>query len=168
MKILLLLLLIMTGSSGFSQAAVELTPGGFATVAFERPARTNEQLLERARGWAIIFNRNNDNPVDVYDVSETGVSIDAFRNNAFFYRNRGEVYYHRIRYTMRIEFGEKTYSINFRVKEIYTDNTLTELTTADFFAPDGRLKEDYEEVKPSLETSANTVINSFASYMAAD
>jgi len=168
MKNYLSILFLFSLSFCFSQATTELTPTGFPSVTFEKPQRTPEKLIERARSWALSYNRNSDGAVDVYDVTDTSLNIDAFRNKAFYYRNRGELYSHRIRYTLKIVFDEKSYSVGFILKEVYSDNRLTTLTTADFFAPDGRLKEDYEEVKPSLESTANTIINSFATFMASE
>ena len=168
MKTASLLLLLCLYLPAFAQERATLTPGGFQTITFDRPARTQEKLIENAKAWAGYYNRRNEYPYDVYDVTANSLSIDAYNENAFFYRNRGEVHRHRIRYTLHVDIQEKTYTVSFAVKEIYSNNTLTELTVADFFAPDGRLKEDYEEVRPSLEKTANEAIYSFANYMARD
>src|SRR5690606_24140281 len=117
MKKLLLLLLLCLVVDGFAQDAVELTPGGFETVIFEKPDRPIDKLMERAKGWAPYYNRNTDYSFDVYDVTENSLSIDAYKPNAFFYRNRGEIYYHRIRYTMKIEFDADIYKVSFFIKE---------------------------------------------------
>lgn len=145
-----------------------MTEGGFASVKVSKPNKSLEKLLEKSRSWAVFYNRNNDYGFDVYDVSENALSIDGTKENAFYYRNRGEAYQHRIRYKLRIEFDAEFYTLTFSVKEIYFGNTLTKLTVADFFAPDGRLKEDYEEVKPSLEHTAKQLLNSYAEYIITD
>lgn len=161
----MLLLFVLLANAAFAQINAELTPGGFRPMTFDRPTKSDEKLIEAVKNWAIYYNRNSDYSYDVYDVTATSASVDGFRNNALFYRNRGEIYRHRIRYTLHVDLAQDTYTVTFSVKEIYSNNTLTELTVSDFFAPDGRLKEDYEEVKPSLQKTAENVIRSFVSYL---
>ncbi|HEX8562666.1 MAG TPA: hypothetical protein VF676_06780 [Flavobacterium sp.] len=168
MKKIFLLMILLAAGSVSAQIKTQMTPGGFPSVKVDRPNKPLEDLIERTKAWAAYFNRNSELGYDVYDVSETGLSIDAGKINAFFYRNRGEVYQHRIRYTLRIDFSDDFYTMTFYVKEIYDGNSLTKLTIADFFAPDGRLKEDYEEVKPSLEHTVNQIMNSYAQYIIID
>ena len=168
MKATITLVLLCITSVVFSQIKMEMTPKGFATVKIDRPAKTLEKLIEKTQSWASYYNRNNRYSFDVYDISENTVSIDAFKENAFYYRNRGEAYQHRIKYSMRVEFIESFYTITFAVKDIYSGNNITKLTVAEFYASDGRLKEDYEEVKPSLEYTANSIINDFATFLATD
>lgn len=165
MKKLLAIMLLFVSTVLSAQITVELTPAGFEPVSVERPERPLEKLIEITKAWPVSYNRNSDYGYDVYNVTENSLSIDAYRENAFYYRNRGEVYQHRIRYTIDVEFAAEVYTLKFSIKEIYYGNTLTKLSVANFFAPDGRLKEDYEEVKPSLEYSANQMLNSLAQYI---
>jgi hypothetical protein len=161
-KTAIIFLMFFSTSAIFSQEKLVLTPNGFAPVEFQKPNNTNEKLIEAAKAWADSYNRGEH---DVYDVTENSLNIDALRENAFFYRNVGETYNYRIRYTLNVEFVEQLCRITFTVKDIYARRTLTKMTVGDFFAPDGRLKEDYEEVKPSLEHTANTIVNSFISFI---
>ena len=39
------------------------------------------------------------------------------------------------------------------------------MTPADFFTPDGMLKDDMDEAKASLEKTANTALASFAKFI---
>jgi hypothetical protein len=142
-----------------------MTPRGFAPATFNKPAKTDEKIIEAARSWAISANSDNPFPYDVYDVTATSFKIDAHRRNAFYYRNRGEAVFHRIKYTIDVNLAEKTYTLTFSIKEIYTSDRLTELTIVDFYAPDGRLKDDYIDVEPSLEKTVNNIIRSFTSYI---
>jgi hypothetical protein len=162
MKKPFLFFFVLLTAAVFGQAKMELTPTGFATLSFPKPAKTLEKLIEHSRNWAAFYNRNNDFPYDVYDVTATSLSIDGFVENAFYYRNNGEVFHHRIKYTLKIEFGKDTYDLRFIVREIYADKTLTKTTVADYFTPDGKLKEDFEDVRPSLEKTAAEVVRSFA------
>ena len=139
-----------------------MTPNGFAPIEITRPFKTNEKLIEASKAWADSYNRVEN---DIYDVTTNSLSIDALKNNAFYYRNVGETFNHRIRYTLQVIFGENTCTLQFIVKEIYAKKSLTTLTVADFFAPDGRLKEDYEEVKPSLELTANNIVRSYINFI---
>lgn len=58
------------------------------------------------------------------------------------------------------------YTLTFIVKEIYIDNVLLKTTVADFFTSEGKLKEDYKDVKPSLESTANRIIKSYINFIA--
>lgn len=165
MKPILSLVLFFFSSIVFSQINVEMTPSGFATIKIDRPPKTLEKLIEKSQSWAHYYNRNNRYSFDVYDVTETALSIDASKENAFYYRNRGVAYQQRIKYKLRVEFSDSFYTLTFSIKEIYSGNNITELSVSDFYASDGRLKEDYEEVKPSLEFTANAIINDFATFL---
>ena len=154
----ILLFLLFLAANGFSQERFELTPDGFAPVVITRPDKTDEKLIESSKFWAATYNKDEH---DVYEITENSLSIDALRNNAFFYRNLGEIFKYRIRYTLKVSFEEKTCTIGFIVKDIYTERTLTKTTIADFYTADGRIKEDYQEVKPSLEITANKILRSY-------
>lgn len=148
-----------------ANAQLALSPNGFNTITVQKPAKTNEKFIELARSWAANYNRSIDFPYEIYNVTENSFAIDAHRPNAFYYRNRGETYYHRIKYAMKIIINDDSYTINFDVKEIYTSNVLTEMTVASFFAADGRVKQDYLDAPSSLQKSANAVVKSFTDYM---
>lgn len=146
----------------FSQEPVELTPNGFPSVTFTKPNIPLENLIEASRSWALSHNKNG---ADVYDVTSNSLKIDALRKNAFYYYNLGERYTFDIKYTLAVEFEDTNYTLKFIVKEIYTDNKLIKSTLADYFTPDGKLKEGFEEIKPSLDITVNKLLNSFASFL---
>ncbi len=162
MNRLLILLLFFSIAPVFSQPAFVLTSAGFDPVEIARPNKTDEKLIEASKNWADYYIKQEH---DVYNVTENSLSIDAMRDNAFFYRNLGELYTFRIKYTLQVSFGENTCRIKFIVKEIYAKKTLMKTTIADFFLSDGTLKEDFEEVKPSLEKTANKVLNSYIDFI---
>ncbi len=163
---ILMTFLLMASVPGFAQQDLALTPTGYGSVTFDKPSKTDEKIIEKAKAWAAYYNRDIEYPHDVYDVTSSSFKIDGHRPNAFYYRNRGEAFYHRIKYTITVQINESTYTIGFSVKEIYTSDVLTELTVADFFAPDGRLKEDYLDAKPSLDKTVNGTIRSLTNYLA--
>ncbi|HLA56969.1 MAG TPA: hypothetical protein VK623_12765 [Flavobacterium sp.] len=162
MKTLILSLFILSAGISLAQPKLELTPNGFAPIEIPKPNKAPEKIIEASKGWADYYNKKEH---DVYDVTDNSLSIDAMKDNAFFYRNLGETYQYRIKYTLKVEFLEKTLRLSFIVKEIYTKQTLTKTTVSDFFTPGGKLKGDFEEVKPSLERTANDIINSFANFI---
>ena len=94
-----------------AQPKMELTPDGFASVTIPRPAKTSEKLIDLAKAWAPYYNKDE---YDVYNVTLNSLSIDAMKENAFYYRNRGEVYKHRVKYEMNVGIGETTCTIHFR------------------------------------------------------
>lgn len=161
MKALKLLLLLPYFS--FAQIELVMTPQGFTPIEFATPNKPSDKLLQSAKSWASYYNKKG---YDVYDVTENSLSIDGFKENAYFYRNLGETYDYHIRYTLKIVFGaDKKSTVAFSVKEIYAKDVLVKTTIADFFTPNGNLKEDFLEVKPSLENTAENIVNSFVVYI---
>ncbi len=164
MKTILKIILFCCTSISLAQTQLELTPQGFAPITLPTPNKPNELLIQYAKGWAESYNKKG---ADIYDVTPNSLSIDALKSNAYFYRNLGETFQYTIRYTLKVNFlPENKYTLSFSVKEIYDKQRLVETTIADFFTPDGKLKEDFEEVKPSLEKTANNIVSSFSSYIA--
>ena len=140
-----------------------MTPQGFAPVTLETPRKTNEKLMEAARAWAPFYNKKN---YDIYDVTENSLSIDGWKENAYFYRHLGERYDYNIKYTLKVVFNtDKTYTITFFLKEVYAKEVLVKTQVADFFTADGKLKEDFEEVKPSLENTVEKILKSFSGFI---
>jgi hypothetical protein len=166
MKKLLFICCLLSAQFGFSQPTAELTPQGFASVEIPKPNKPEDKIVETVRNWVADYNKNNDYGYDIYDVTDTSLKIDSQKENAFFYSNHGENYFHRIKYTLKVDILESNFKVTFSVKEVYTKKTLTEITVADFFTPDGKLKEDYLDAKPSLEKTANGILKSFYDYMA--
>jgi len=161
MKNFISILVLFVSSFISAQPKLEMTSNGFASIEFDVPNRPTKDLVEISKGWA---NSNLEKRSDVYDITESSLSVDAFKKNAYHYLNRGETYQFDIRYTMKIAFQpNNTCKVTFAVKEIYDSGNALKTTIADFFAPDGRLKEDFEEVKPSLEETVNKIVRSFAS-----
>jgi hypothetical protein len=146
-----------------AQQALEMTPQGFAPITLDSPSKPLEKLIEAATAWAPYYNKKG---YDVYDVSANSITIDAWKDNAYFYRNLGERYDYNIKYSLKVVFNaDKTYTLTFAVKDIYAKKVLVQTTVADFFTPDGKLKEDFLEVKPSLENTADKIVKSFAEFI---
>lgn len=164
MKSFLYIFIFFATTISFAQPKVEMTPRGFESVEFATPNKTNDKLIEAVKNWADYYNKKE---YDVYDVTQNSVTIDALKENAYFYRNLGERYDYNITYTLNVVFNaDKTYTLKFSVKEVFAKKVLTKTTVADFFTPDGKLKEDFEEIKPSLENTANKIIKSFSEFIA--
>ena len=164
MKILPAILLFFSTLLLTAQPQMEMTPKGFAPVEFKTPQRPNEKLIEAVKAWAPFYNKKG---YDIYDVTENSISVDAMREYAYFYRHLGERYDYNIKYGLKITFNEnKTYTVVFSVKEVYAKQTLTQTTIADFYTPDGKLKEDFDQVKPSLENTANKIVKSLSDFIA--
>ena len=152
------ILLLFTGLIGLAQPQTTLTPQGFTPVTFDRPQVAAERLIEASKSWSDAYNKIS---YDVYNVTPDGLSIDALRENAFFYRTRGEVFKYSILYALQVKFGEQECQVQFVVKEIYADKTRIASGITDYFAPDGTMKEGFEQVKPSIEDTANKIIQSY-------
>ncbi|RZK10556.1 MAG: hypothetical protein EOO46_10300 [Flavobacterium sp.] len=162
MKKLLLLFCCFYSCFAFSQEKIELSQNGFPTVTVAKPNIPLENLIEASKSWASSYNKNG---ADVYEVTINSLKIDALRKGAFQYYSLGERYTFDVKYTLAVEFGDENYTLKLVVKEIYTDDKLIKSTIADYFTPEGKIKEGFEEIKPSLELTVNKLMSSFVSYM---
>jgi len=163
MKKITLLYLLFFGTILAAQPKFELTPQGFAPVEIPRPQTVNEKLIEITRSWADSYNKRE---YDIYDVTENSMTVDAVRENAFYYRNVGETFYYKIVYSLKLTFGTNTITAAFSVKEIFQKKTPVQSTIADYYTSDGKLKEDFEDIKPSLEQTANGILYSYSTFIA--
>jgi hypothetical protein len=141
-----------------------MTPEGFLPISYETPRRTNEKLIEAVKSWAHTHNKKG---YDIYDVTENALSIDTWKTNTYFFRHLGERYDYNIRYTLKVVFNsDKTYTLTFSLKEVYAKEILVKTKLADFYTSDGKLKEDFEEVKPTLENTVSKILKSVSSFIA--
>ncbi|RZJ67817.1 MAG: hypothetical protein EOO50_04370 [Flavobacterium sp.] len=161
----LLLLFLFTSAPLLAQVTMEFTPDGFQSFEIPKPNVPVDKLESRIRGWVMAYNERNEFGYDVYDVSENGLKIDAYKMNAFYYRNRGETFQHRIKYTLKIDYLERTLRVKFSVAEVYMGKNRVDLDPLKFFNSEGKLKADYLDAKPSLEKTAQKIVDSFVAFM---
>lgn len=146
-----------------AQTKVEMTPKGFPIIEMQMPNKLIPKLIEQSKEWPPYFTKN---VFDVFDVTENSLTIEALYENAYYYRNLGVKHNYDIKYTLKIEFNEnQKYTLLFTVKEIYADGVLMRSTVPDFFTSEGKLKEGFKDVKPSLENTVNKIIKSYANFI---
>ncbi|HEY0045619.1 MAG TPA: hypothetical protein VGB44_02805 [Flavobacterium sp.] len=160
-KLFYIIFLLLTTAT-IAQTRIELTTRGFSTIEVPRPEGTIDELIEASRAWA---NEYRHEQPSVHDITSNSLKITAIRNNAFFYRNVGETFRNGVGYTLSVTFTATTCRISFSVNDIYERNALKEMEITDYFTSDGRPKEDFEDVKPSLEETVNNLVNSYLSYI---
>ena len=164
-KLLLILCCICSFAFALAQPpAMELVQRGFEPVTVPFPATPAEKLIDLTRNWAFEFNRR-EGGFDVTNVTPNTITITANKENAFFYRERGQAFDHEIRYEMQLSFNSGSYTLNFVVTEIYHNNKRIDYTIPDYFTREGRLKEGYEELERSLEASVNNIVKSHYNYL---
>jgi hypothetical protein len=156
------ILLLLVPTATFAQTRLELTTRGFSTIEVPRPEGTVEELVEASRAWA---NEYRHEQPSVHDVTSNSLKITAIRNDAFFYRNVGETFRNGVGYTLSVTFTDTACKVTFTINDIYERNTLKEMEISDYFTSDGRPKEDFEDVKPSLEETVNNLVKSYLSYI---
>jgi hypothetical protein len=163
MKNFISLLLLLCFTLCRAQPKTEMTPLGFTPVEITTPNKPLDKLIALTKSWAAEYNKDG---YDVFDVTENSATVGALKINACFHRSLGVTYDFNIRYTLKIVFTkEKTYLLTFTAKEFYANEVLTKNTIADFFTPDGKIKEDFDEIKPSLERTANKIIESYSNFI---
>ncbi|WP_445452586.1 hypothetical protein [Flavobacterium sp. 25HG05S-40] len=163
MKHLLNLTLLFWITLTTAQFKMELTPQGFPSMEIKTPNKTLDKLMEASKAWAPYYNKKG---ADVFNVTEKSLTIEARNESAYYYYNVGVKYYCDIVYSLKITFqDDKTYTLLFAVKEIYAENVLKKTTVTDFFSPEGKLKDDFTDAKPSLEKTASNIVNSFINFI---
>lgn len=144
---------------------MELNANGFSPISITIPETTNEKLLSLTKNWTLNYNRNKDG-ADITNVSSNTMTITAYKQNAFYYSNKGETFYHRIKYEMALKFNTNNYSVAFTVTEIYLNNdSLLEYKIPDYFNSDGELKDDYNTLKESMEETVNDIVKSHYNFI---
>jgi hypothetical protein len=164
MRRFLLSCLFVTGIA-VAQPKMELLSGSFPPVQAAIPQTRPEKLIEISRAWAGEFNRRQKG-YDVSDVTANSLTISAFKKNAFFYRNNGEMFDYAIRYTMKITFYPDYYTLLFTVTDIYADgDSLVDYKLPDYFTSSGKIKEGYTDLEPSLEKTVNDITSSYYNFI---
>ncbi|MEL1244176.1 hypothetical protein AAEO56_07895 [Flavobacterium sp. DGU11] len=144
---------------------MELQPYGFDPVDVSIPATQNDKLVEITKAWVQEYNRR-EKGADVSNVTENTITVSAFKKNGFFYRNRGQAFEHKIRYTMKITFHEDRYTLAFSVDDIYANgDALAKYKIPDYFNSSGVLKDGYTDLEPSLERTVNDIVTSHYNFI---
>lgn len=163
MKFFSTFLIFCCFSTMTAQLQMDLSPSGFAPVEAAMPNAPMNNLIETAKGWAYNYNKKG---ADVYEITANSLKIDAVKDNAFYYVNRGQKYVFGIKYMLIVTFGEARYKVSFVVKEIYAkDQKPMQSKLSDYFTSEGKVKEDYTEMLPSLEYTAEQIVGSFLETM---
>jgi len=140
-----------------------MTPAGFAPIAFPIPNKQPEKLIEASKLWAATYNKDG---FDVTEVTENSLTVTALKKYACFYWNLGVRYDYHIRYTLKITFNkDQTGQLVFSANEFYAKDVLTKTTVPNFFTPEGKLKDDFKDVKPSLEATVDRMIKSYVNFI---
>lgn len=161
---LCMLAFICTAFAVAQPPRMELTPAGFAPITVNFPDTLPEKLVDLTNNWAYEYNLRQGGH-DATNVTGNTITITANRENAFYYRERGEAFDHEIRYEMHFTFNQGSYTLKFTVVDIYSRDKLLEYNIPNYFTSEGRLKEGYEELEPSLETTVNNIVRSHYNYM---
>lgn len=163
MKRLLTLLYFLAFAPLYAQPPViELQPYGFDPIVIMIPDTSNDKLIELSKEWAAKYNNEG---ADVTGVTGNSMVISALKRNAFYYRNNGVPYEHMIQYTLKLVFSQNSYKLVFSVDDIYHDDVLLKYKIPDYFDDEGDLKEGYEQIKPSLESTVNNIIKSHYNFL---
>ncbi|WDO14647.1 hypothetical protein MH928_08095 [Flavobacterium sp. WW92] len=164
MKTCLSILFVFTFFLSNAQSKITLTPKGFEPnpIVGSLPQMTNEKFIEGTQLWAQEFSQGE---ADISEVTENSMTIDALRDNAFFYRNLGETFFHKVKYRIKIFKEGNRYSLAFQVTEIYAKKTLLKSAITDYLTADGKPKDGFQDVKPSIEKTAGIIVDSYARYM---
>ena len=163
-KITLLILFICTTIKA-QPPLMELHSNGFDPVEVSIPSIPVELFIKATDTWAYEYNRLK-SPVDVTNVTANTITISAYKKNAFYYRNRGEAFFYKIHYTMTITFHVNSYTLDFKVGDIYTDgDVLVEYKLPDYFTSSGKLKDGYNMLDESLQKTVNDIVNSHYNFI---
>ena len=148
-----------------AQPQLELTTGTFAPVEVTIPSTPNEKLIETSKSWANEFNKRQKG-ADVSDITANSMTISAYKKNAFFIRNKGETFQYAIQYTIKLKFNVNSYTLQFNVTDIYTDqDRLVEYKLPNYYTSDGEFKDGYSTIKPSLERTVNDIVTSHYNFL---
>ena len=169
LKLYTLLCFITLGTANAQPPELKLQSNGFEQVDITIPATKNDKLVALTRSWvAELEHRGPDQGkgYDITNVTDNSITVSGYKKNGFYFRDRGEQFMHKIRYTMKITFYESHYTVDFKVMQIFTDNDVpVKYSIPDYFLPDGKLKDGYTELDSSLENTVNNLILSHYNFI---
>ncbi|WP_306350341.1 hypothetical protein [Flavobacterium sp. '19STA2R22 D10 B1'] len=161
MKYFILLTTLFLSHLAVAQPKLTLNPKGFDPI--DTPInKSPENFIKQTKEWVSGYYRGE---ADIQDLDSRTILITAFNDDAFFYRNLGETYDYKIKYTLKFTLNDNTYTAIFQVKEIYIENKLIQSKITDYFNSSGKLKEGYQDVKPSLEKTVNSILKSHYNFL---
>jgi hypothetical protein len=165
MKAILLLCFLSFGFSRAQPPQLALSSRGFEPVTVTIPAVTPEKFVELSKAWVTTLKRRN-LEYDISNISNSSLTISGIKANAFFYRDRGETHQHKAKLVMKIDFTQTSYTLTLTVPEIYADNNvLLKYTLPNYFNEEGNLKEGYDGLQKSLETTVNDIALNYYNFM---
>lgn len=166
LKRLMLLLCLVCSLLAFAQPpSLTLGPQGFEPVTVSIPPAEAKKLMAVTKAWATEHQRSSER-VELSNVSGNSLTITVYKQNAFFYRDRGETFYHNIKLLMNVEFRDTSYNFDVSVPEIYSEEgRLLKYRIPDYFTDDGTLKEGYDGLKESLEVTVNKIAANYYNFL---
>lgn len=157
-----MLFALLICATGFTQTIAEMTPQGFLPVRFSSPNKPLEKLIDLSKTWANM----NKHGADASNITENSLVITGFKPLAAYYYNVGVKYNYDLRYEITVVFNaDKTYTLSFDAKEFYANEVLTKTKVPDFFTPEGKLKDDFRDVKPSLEVTVDRILKAYHNFI---
>lgn len=168
-KLYSLLCFLAFGVASAQPPAMKLGQGGYEPIEVTIPATSADKFIELTKSWALERERRSPDRgkgSDITGVTGSTITVSGYKRNAFFYRNLGETFEHRIDYAMKITFSENSYNLTFNVTQIYTDSDVpVKSGITDYFTSDGKLKDGYTDLDTSLNTTVNEMVQSHYNFI---
>lgn len=132
MKFFFSILFIFASIITNAQARMELTPKGFDPnpIRGNLPFMTNEKFIDGTKLWIGEFSRGE---ADISEVTENSLTIDAFRDNAFYYSSLGDTFYQKVKYRIKLSKEGNEYVLSFQITEIYAKKNTLEIRNYGLF-----------------------------------
>jgi hypothetical protein len=164
MRPLALILCLITVSVHAQPAAADVSQQGITPFTTAMPAMLPERFIDITKAWANAYTGSQG--YDAYNISNSSITISSVKRNAFRYQNAGETIENKISYNLIINFNSSSYTLQFVVDEIYGENgEALKYKLPDFYKSDGTLKDGYEGLDKTLETTVNDIVQSHYSYI---
>ncbi len=160
----LLALCLLMSFSALCQPSATVTSGRVNTASGTLPGIESKKLIDLTKSWITEVQRSG-GQFEISNVSDGSFTLSGYKKNAFYYRDRGETHWQDAKLVFNVSYTANAIEIKPTVPEIYNPGgTPITYTLPDYFY-DGKLKEGYDGLIPSLEKSINSVITSYYNFI---
>jgi hypothetical protein len=164
---ILLFLATLICSISFAQdlPKLKLTPNGVEPIIVNTDSLKATDLFKKAMNWVQETYKNPEKVLKA-KIENEKIRVDAFAENAWWYKSLGIKQNFDMEYTVEISFKDGKYKFEYIIGQFFIDGrqkVLYDYTT--FYKKTGEVRNVYTDAVPSLEETMNNLSLNFYDYV---
>ncbi|WP_291122588.1 DUF4468 domain-containing protein, partial [Flavobacterium sp. UBA6046] len=164
---LLLTIAILLCAISYSQdfPKLKLTPNGVEPIIVNTDSLKATDLYEKALNWVQETYKNPEKVLKA-KIENEKIRIDAFAENAWWYKSLGMKQNYNMAYSVEISFKDGKYKFEYIIGQFFIEGgqkVLYDYKT--FYKKTGEVRSAYTDAVPSLEETMNNLSLNFYNYL---